>query len=158
MIWRVPCKIYSDFFQGAYLIFFLFISMTPNFSTCHPKKNLKWNPIFWSKGKWFPACRDFKIKFHFNQLSDCWITDLSCIIKWQNWNHWTRSCENALLWISDQPAYYDGGGEFGPPVINSDSRHGRQLLKKLSNAYNFSARWEIFAYFCSFWKNVSVLK
>ena len=32
MFWRVPCKIYPDYFQGAHLIFFFwFISMTPNF-------------------------------------------------------------------------------------------------------------------------------
>jgi len=69
------------------------------------------------------------------------ITVTLVIILFLEWKRFNLIVETSpQITQSDQPAYYDGGGEFGPPVINSDSRHGRQLLKKLSNAYNVSAR------------------
>ena len=60
------------------------------------------------------------------------------------WKRFNQIVENQPQ-ITDQPAYYDGGEVGGePPILNSDSRHGRQLLKKLSN---FNTRWGIFAVF-----------
>jgi len=67
------------------------------------------------------------------------ITLTLVIILFLEWKRFNQIVENQPQ-VSDQPAYYDAGEGGESLNLNSDSRHGRQLLKKLSNGINFNSR------------------